>query len=87
MPAAASKNLKEQPFRALERNRNFEHPSTTASPYPKLHKLIEPHIESFNALFEQDGLLEKSIEDLPYRIAWDGKGADNSRGNKLQCMS
>ena len=39
-------------FSTLEREERFRHPSEQASAYPDAHRLIRPHLDSFDALFE-----------------------------------
>lgn len=40
--------------------------------YPSLQEAINPHIESFNAVFEEEGLLDHGLEDIGPRYFLDG---------------
>ena len=80
-------------FRTLEREHSFRHPSKTGSDVPILDQLVAPHIESFNALFEDEGsagLLQLAVDDIGSRVVFDGAGklGESSRrsgwGNKLE---
>lgn len=48
-------------------------PSCAESDVPSVHALVRPHIDSFNALFDE-GLLERSVANLEVRKVEDGKG-------------
>ncbi|RKP17185.1 beta and beta-prime subunits of DNA dependent RNA-polymerase [Rozella allomycis CSF55] len=57
-------------FETLKREGDFKNPPEQTS-YPKLHNLIRPHLDSFNAIFD-GGLLEEAINDLPVYHLYDG---------------
>ena len=97
-PVASTSNLKKHrplrsnplpttSFNTLKREHEFRYPSKTSPAYPEAHKLIEPHIKSFDALFEEQdgtlGLLSLAVKDLDPHVIFDGKGPEGSRGNKL----
>lgn len=64
-------------FGTLSRENTFRHPSTQASENLAIHQLIEPHITSFNALFDgpdgSPGLLALAIADLPSKVVFDAE--------------
>lgn len=86
-------------FNTLKRENAFRYPSTESSEYPAPQLLVAPHIDSFNALFEgapygskgeisdDHGLLDLAIADLNSKVIFDGKGPDNSLGNRLESTS
>ncbi|KAI9139918.1 hypothetical protein BKA69DRAFT_1030032 [Paraphysoderma sedebokerense] len=74
-------------FQTLIREYNSINPPEDGSSAPSLHKLIAPHLESFNAITEfgdGSGLLDAAVNDLGRRVIFDGKGnANGGRGTKL----
>lgn len=71
-------------FRTLERERDAIHPSTTTTKFPKLHELIAPHLESYNAIKEIQGARGKGLLDLLVEDI-DKRQVKDSFGNKLEC--
>jgi len=86
-------------FDTLAREYSFRHPTNTGSTYPILNEFIKPHLESFNALFDDSGLplgdgngsglLSLAIKDIGERVVFDGKGivhddGVNNRGNRMR---
>jgi len=70
-------------FQTLIREHSFKHPSTVEAEYPALQEAIQPHINSFNAI-TQDNLLEIALKDIGKKTVFDHKGNNNGgRGNKL----
>lgn len=71
-------------FKTLTRERNFKHPASSSSTVPILDEFVAPHIESFNALFDDSGLpsgdgdgrgiLSLAIKDIGERVVFDGNG-------------
>ena len=71
-------------FNTIERERNFKNPPKDASVVPILNEFVTPHLESFNALFDDSGLpagdgdgrglLHLGIDDIGKRVVFDGKG-------------
>jgi len=59
-------------FDTLRRENLFKNPPKDHSAYPLLEQAIAPHIESFNALFEQDGLIAKGLADIGTKYYLDG---------------
>lgn len=81
-------------FSTLTREKRFAHPSTTGHDVPELEELVQPHIASFDALFEdggssstrRGGLLDLAVKDIDTKVIFDGKGkAEGKLGNKLEC--
>jgi DNA-directed RNA polymerase I subunit RPA2 len=86
-------------FNTLARESTFKHPPTGSSVFPILNEFVAPHIESFNALFDDSGLpfgdgdglglLSLAIKDIGERVVFDGarqsaSGESNSGwGNRL----
>jgi DNA-directed RNA polymerase I subunit RPA2 len=82
--AGPSKSLPKPTFQTLEREAHFRRPPTDTTAHPELQKLVAPHIDSFNALFDSGGLLEAAIKDIQPKVVWDGKGKESDRGNRLE---
>ncbi|KAI9508905.1 hypothetical protein F5148DRAFT_1191368 [Russula earlei] len=95
MPDDGSKHT----FNTLARESAFRSPPSNSSTYPILNEFVAPHIESFNALFDDSGLpfgdgdgrglLSLAIQDIDERVVFDGvvqsgTGANyKGRGNRL----
>lgn len=60
-------------FQTLKYYKAARFPSSAESDTPLVHNLIQPHIASFNALFDAD-TLEKSVQNLEVREVEDGRG-------------
>lgn len=59
-------------FDTVRREKLFQNPPKDHTAYPALKEAISPHIKSFNALFEPDGLISKAIEDIGTVTILDG---------------
>ncbi|KAK6865872.1 DNA-directed RNA polymerase I subunit RPA2 [Apiospora arundinis] len=59
-------------YNTLRRQKLFTDPPTDHSAYPLLQIAVDPHIESFDAIFEEGGLLDKGIADIATRTFLDG---------------
>src|ERR1700709_2183189 len=71
-------------FDTVRREKLFRNPPQDRTAYPALQEAIAPHIESFNALFEQGGLISKAIEDIGTVTFLDGDVRTGPEGkNKL----
>ena len=83
-------------FDTLARESAFNAPSTTGSTVPILNEFVAPHIESFNALFDDSGLppgdgdgrglVSLAIRDIGERVVFDGAGPGSGQkewGNRL----
>jgi DNA-directed RNA polymerase I subunit RPA2 len=72
-------------FDTVRRERLFRNPPKDHTAYPALQDAIAPHVESFNALFEEDGLIAKSLEDIGTVTILDGDTRTGPAGkNKLE---
>ena len=85
MPSAASSpSSSSSGFDTLQREDAFRNPSNTGNEVPILQELVAPHIESFNALFDDSnltledgdskGLLSLAIKDIGSKVVFDGTG-------------
>lgn len=71
-------------FDTLRRENLFRNPPTDHSAYPALEAAIRPHVDSFNALLEPDGLLAQGLRDIGTRVFLDGDERAAPEGkNKL----
>jgi len=73
-------------YDTARRQRLFRNPPRDHTAYPSLAAAIEPHVHSFNAVFEQGGLLEKGIQDIGTKVFLDGDSYSASQDtlrNKL----
>ena len=59
-------------FDTLRRQRLFQNPPTDRTAYPLLTAAIEPHVHSFNAIFEPNGLLSHALKDIGTKVILDG---------------
>ena len=82
-------------FDTLAREEAFRSPSETSSVAPSLGELVAPHLESFNALFDDSGLhtgdgdgcglLSLAIKDIGERVVFDRPydSESESWGNRM----
>ena len=71
-------------FDTLRRENLFRNPPKDHSAYPALQAAIAPHIESFNALFEKDGIIAQGLLDIGTKTYLDGDDRDGPiRKNRL----
>jgi DNA-directed RNA polymerase I subunit RPA2 len=59
-------------FHTLRRENLFRNPPQDHSAYPALQAAIRPHIDSFNALWEQNGLIAQGLRDIGTKTFLDG---------------
>ncbi|KAH8814843.1 hypothetical protein F5884DRAFT_152790 [Xylogone sp. PMI_703] len=59
-------------FHTVRREKLFRNPPKDRTPYPLLQIAVDPHIESFNALLEKDGLLHQGLRDIGTKTYLDG---------------
>ena len=77
-------------FETLKREHSFRNPSKDGLTVPILNELVAPHIESFNALFDDSGLplgdgdgrglLSLGVADIDERVIFDGTGQPDEKG-------
>lgn len=103
MPDGSPRIPYKSTFGTLERETQFKNPPKDAHTVPILHEFVTPHLESFNALFDDSGLpqgdgdgkglLSLGIKDIGERVVFDGKGEVGSEsgqkgwGNRLTSTS
>lgn len=85
-PSATSTEWDHQ-FHTLRRQDLFRNPPTDHSAYPALQLAVNPHIESFNAIFRGDGkpgLLAHGLADIGTKVFLDGNDRAGPEGkNRL----
>lgn len=59
-------------FDTIRRERLFRKPPRDRTAYPSLAAAVDPHVQSFNAYFEPNGLLQRAIEDIGTKTFLDG---------------
>jgi hypothetical protein len=83
-------------FETLKRERQFSNPSEKGHVNATLDQLATPHIESFNALFDDSGLdsgdtdgkglLSLALQDIGQKVVFNGVGTSESPlGARLSC--
>ncbi|KAK6193280.1 ammonium transporter Amt1 [Pestalotiopsis sp. IQ-011] len=72
MAPAATKTSWDHEYNTLRREKLFREPPKDQSAYPLLQLAVNPHIESFDAIFEPDGLLQRGLADIGTRVLLDG---------------
>lgn len=72
-------------FRTTELEERFKNPSNKKSAYTLLHNAIEPHVNSFNAIFDgpDGGILESGIKEMGKKVVFDTPDGELPLGNKL----
>ncbi|KAI0784863.1 hypothetical protein C8Q75DRAFT_809751 [Abortiporus biennis] len=96
---ASSSSAPKDTFSTLAREKSFKNPTQTGHTVPILNEFVKPHLESFNALFDDSGLdsgdgdgrglLSLGIKEIGERVVFDGKGTVGAEsgqsgwGNKL----
>jgi DNA-directed RNA polymerase I subunit RPA2 len=95
MPDGTKRIPKKPTFNTLERENLFRNPPKDGSTYNVLNEFVKPHIESFNALFDDSGLpvgdgdgrglISLAIRDIGERVVFDGNSRDSDpRGNRIR---
>lgn len=75
MAPTATSTQWDHEYNTLRRENLFRNPPTDHTAYPALQNAVNPHIESFNALFRDDGrpgLIDHAIADIGTRLYFDG---------------
>lgn len=80
-------------FNTLGRENLFRSPPKEGSTYDILNEFVAPHIESFNALFDDSGLppgdgdgkglLSLALKDIGERVVFDGNGRKDSESGPM----
>ncbi|KKY26290.1 putative dna-directed rna polymerase i subunit beta [Diplodia seriata] len=70
-------------FDTVRRHNLFRNPPTDRTAYPALAAAIEPHIHSFNAIFDKNGLLENGLKDIGTKTFLDGDNTTVGPRNRL----
>lgn len=81
-------------FETLKRERFFRHPPQDGASVPILNEFVIPHLESFNALFDDSGLppgdgdgkglLSLALKDIGERVVLSGTGVSGQEeGGKV----
>ena len=87
MPPRATDTSWDHEYNVLRREKLFRHPPTDRSAYPSLQLAVDPHIESFNALFGDDtrpGLIDRGLAEIGTKTFLDGDDRAAPAGkNKL----
>ena len=60
-------------YDTLRREHLFRHPPKDHTAYPALADAIRPHVDSFNALFEDSKILEAGLKDIGTKTFLDGE--------------
>jgi DNA-directed RNA polymerase I subunit RPA2 len=74
-------------YDTVKRNRLFRNPPKDRTAYPYLQAAVKPHIESFNAIFGEQNLIQEALKDISTVTVVDGDARDTSRAtprNRLQ---
>ena len=72
-------------FDTLRRENLFRNPPTDRSAYPALKAAISPHVESFNALWGEEGLIAQGLLDIGTKTYLDGDERAGPAGkNRLE---
>lgn len=98
MPDGTKRTRRKPTFNTLEREYAFRNPPKDGSTYSILNQFVTPHIESFNALFDDSGLpvgdgdgrglISLAIKDIGERVVFDGNGhGSDPRGNRIRSAS
>lgn len=74
-------------FDNVRRDKLFKYPPRDSTAYPSLAAAVDPHIHSFNAIIEKNGLLEHALRDIGTKVFLDGdpnaKPEERPRRNRL----
>lgn len=93
MPDGALSQKRTPTFDTLAREDSFRNPQKQGSTYQILNQFVTPHIESFNALFDDSGLpagdgdgkglLSLGLKDIGERVVFDGTDGEGW-GNRMR---
>jgi hypothetical protein len=86
----AERTRRKPTFNTLAREEAFRNPPKNGSTHNILNEFVAPHIESFNALFDDSGLpsgdgdgrglISLGLQDIGERVVFDGDGKVDNRG-------
>ncbi|KAJ6561460.1 hypothetical protein DFH09DRAFT_1159999 [Mycena vulgaris] len=86
----AERTRRKPTFNTLAREEAFRNPPKNGSTHSILNEFVAPHIESFNALFDDSGLpsgdgdgrglISLGLQDIGERVVFDGDGKVDNRG-------
>ncbi|KAF8634788.1 hypothetical protein AX15_000704 [Amanita polypyramis BW_CC] len=93
MPDGSQRQKRAPTFNTLAREKSFRSPPKDGSTCNTMNEAVTPHIESFNALFDDSGLpagdgdgkglLSLALKDIGERVVFDGTGGE-SWGNRMR---
>lgn len=66
-------------YDTLRRENLFKNPPKDHTAYPSLAESIRPHIDSFNAIFEDSNILEEALRDIGTKTFLDGIPESNEQ--------
>lgn len=100
MPDGPAKSPRTSTFNTLARENQFINPPKDGSSYDILNEFVAPHLESFNALFDDSGLptgdgdgkglISLALKEIGERVVFDGDGRVGSEsgpqgwGNRMR---
>lgn len=98
MPDGTERTRRTPTFNTLERESAFRNPPKDGSTYSILNDFVTPHIESFNALFDDSGLplgdgngrglISSAIKDIGERVVFDAnEHGPDPRGNRIRSVT
>ncbi|CZT47788.1 DNA-directed RNA polymerase I polypeptide 2 [Rhynchosporium secalis] len=70
-------------YDTLRRENLFRNPPKDRSAYPALKAAIAPHIESYNALFGEDGTIAQGLLDIGEKVYLDGDDRTGPEGKNI----
>jgi hypothetical protein len=73
-----------QSFNTIERENQGRNPSKKSTTVPRLHELIAPHLDSYNAIRAINGGMGPGLLDLAVRDL-DERDVQDPFGNSLKC--
>ena len=71
-PSRAADRRWTSEYDTVRREKLFQNPSQDHTPYPALSEAIRPHIDSFNALFEENKILAAALKDIGTKTFLEG---------------
>lgn len=74
-------------YSTTRRQKLFQQPPKDSTAYPTLAASVDPHLQSFDAIFAKNGQLAQGIKDIGTKIFLDGDpyapGVDSGERNRL----